>query len=108
MGNDLKRVAFKMKLLKGFEAEYQKRHDEIWPELQELLKDSGINEYSIFLDAATGSLFGFLKIADPIKLDELPSFPVMQKWWKFMGDIMETNPDHSPVSIPLKEVFYLL
>lgn len=108
MGNDLKRVAFKMKLIKGFEAEYQKRHDEIWPDLRVLLKDSGISEYSIYLDEETGSLFGFLKIADPIKLDELPSFPVMQKWWKFMGDIMETNPDNSPVSIPLKEVFYLL
>lgn len=108
MGNDLKRVAFKMKLIKGFEAEYQKRHDEIWPDLQGLLKDSGISEYSIFLDQETGSLFGFLKIVDQIKLDELPSFPVMQKWWKFMGDIMETNPDNSPVNIPLKEVFYLL
>lgn len=108
MGNNLKRVAFKMKLIKGFEAEYQKRHDEIWPDLQVLLKDSGISEYSIFLEKETGSLFGFLKIADPIKLDELPSYPVMQQWWKFMGDIMETNPDNSPVSIPLNEVFYLL
>jgi L-rhamnose mutarotase len=108
MGNDLKRVAFKMKLIKGFEAEYQKRHDEIWPDLQLLLKDSGISEYSIFLEEETGNLFGFLKITDPIQLDELPSFPVMQKWWKFMGDIMETKPDNSPVSIALKEVFYLV
>jgi L-rhamnose mutarotase len=107
MGNDLKRVAFKMKLIKGFEAEYKKRHDEIWPELQSLLKDSGISEYSIFLEEETGNLFGFLNIKYPFKLAELPSFPVMQKWWKFMGDIMETNPDHSPVSIPLSEVFYL-
>ena len=104
----LKRVAFKMKLIKGFEAEYQKRHDEIWPELQELLKGTGISEYSIFLEEETGNLFGFLKIAAPLKLEELPRFPVMQKWWKYMGDIMETNPDNSPISIPLKEVFYLL
>ncbi len=108
MENDLTRVAFKMKLIKGFESEYQKRHDEIWPDLQALLKDSGICEYSIFLEEETGNLFGFLKIADSVKLDALPSFPVMQKWWKFMGDIMETNPDQSPISIPLKEVFYLL
>jgi L-rhamnose mutarotase len=84
-----------------------KRHDEIWPNLQELLKDSGIKEYSIFLEEKTGHLFGFLKIEHPTKLDELPSFPVMQKWWQYMSDIMETNPDHSPIIIPLKEVFYL-
>ncbi len=108
MEKGLQRVAFKMKLIKGFETEYQKRHDEIWPSLQELLKDSGISEYSIFLEQETGNLFGFLKIENPIKIDELPSFPVMQDWWKFMGDIMETNPDNSPVSIPLKEVFYLI
>jgi L-rhamnose mutarotase len=108
MNHGFQRVAFKMKLIKGFEAEYQKRHDEIWPDLQVLLKDSGIKEYSIFLEQETGNLFGFLKIEQPIKLDELPSYPVMQKWWLFMSDIMETNSDHSPVSIPLKEVFYLL
>jgi len=107
MENGYQRVAFKMKLIKGFEAEYQKRHDEIWPELQTLLKDSGISEYSIFLEVETGNLFGFLKIEQPIKLDELPSYPVMQQWWLYMGDIMETNSDDSPVSIPLKEVFYL-
>lgn len=107
MENSFQRVAFKMKLIKGYEVEYQKRHNEIWPDLQELLKVSGINEYSIFLEEETGNLFGFLKIEHPIKLDELPSFPVMQKWWQYMSDIMETNPDHSPISIPLKEVFYL-
>jgi L-rhamnose mutarotase len=107
MENGLQRVAFKMKLIKGFESEYQKRHDEIWPDLQQLLKDSGISEYAIFLEAETGHLFGFLKIEHPIKLDELPTYPVMQKWWLYMSDIMETNSDHSPVSIPLKEVFYL-
>lgn len=107
MEKELQRIAFKMKLVKGFEVEYQKRHDEIWPSLKALLKDSGISEYSIFLEQETGNLFGFLKIEKPIKLAELPSFQVMQEWWKFMGDIMETNPDNSPVSIPLKEVFYL-
>ncbi len=108
MEKGLQRMAFKMKLIKGFEAEYKKRHDEIWPELQTLLKDSGISEYSIFLEEDTGNLFGFLKMKDPLKLDGLPSFPVMQKWWEFMGDIMETNPDNSPVSLHLEEVFYLL
>ena len=103
----MERVAFKMKLFKGKELEYKKRHDEIWPELSELLDEKGVREYSIFLDEETDSLFGFLKIPDTKKLDELPSHPVMKKWWAYMKDIMESHPDNSPVSVPLKEVFYL-
>ena len=101
------RVAFKMQLFAGKKEEYKKRHDEIWPELVLLLKATGISEYSIFLDETTNSLFGVLKAADPAALDNLPSHVVMQKWWQYMGDIMESNPDNSPVSIPLEEVFYL-
>lgn len=96
-----------MKLFPGFEAEYKRRHDAIWPELSTLLRDSGIEEYSIFLDSSTMDLFGCLRIADPVKLDKLPAEPIMQKWWDYMKDIMETNPDHSPVATTLKEVFYL-
>ena len=101
------KVAFKMKLFPGFEAEYKKRHDEIWPDLLALLKESGISDYSIFLDEETNSLFGVLKVTDPKNLDNLPQHEVMQRWWKYMADIMEANEDSSPVSIPLKEVFYL-
>ena len=101
------RLAFKMKLFPGHEAEYKKRHDEIWPELSALLKQTGISEYSIFLDEESSSLFGFLKVEDRESLDSLPAQAIMQKWWSYMGDIMESNPDNSPVSIPLKEVFYL-
>ena len=103
----MQRVAFRMKLFKDNEAEYKKRHDELWPELSELLKEKGVQEYSIFLDEASGFLFGCLKIQDAKKLDELPSHPVMQKWWAYMKDIMDSNTDNSPVSMPLKEVFYL-
>lgn len=103
----MQRVAFKMRLFKGQEAEYKKRHDELWPELESLLQETGIREYSIFLDEATGDLFGVLKIDDALKLDQLPAQPIMKKWWAYMKDIMESNPDNSPVSIPLREVFYL-
>jgi len=101
------RHAFTMKLFPGQEAEYQRRHDAIWPELSDLLKETGIEEYSIFLDPGTLVLFGVLQIDDPDRLDDLPSHPVMRKWWDYMADIMDTNPDHSPVSQPLKEVFYM-
>lgn len=103
----MKRVAFKMQLHKGQEEEYKKRHEKLWPELEQLLKETGIQEYSIFLDPGTLSLFGVLKITDEQALDELPKHPVMKRWWTYMKDIMDSNPDHSPVSIPLKEVFYL-
>ena len=103
----MKRIAFKMQLKQGAEAEYKKRHDELWPELKELLKSTGMSDYSIFLDESTNSLFGILKIDDAQLLDELPAHPLMQKWWLYMKDIMESNPDNSPISIPLKEVFYL-
>ena len=101
------RIASKMKLLKGFEAEYKRRHDELWPELKALLKEAGISDYSIFLDAETNVLFAYFTIEDDKKLDDLPEQTVMKKWWAYMKDIMETNDDNSPVSTPLKEVFYL-
>lgn len=91
----------------GSEAEYQRRHDAIWPELVVLLQSSGIHDYSIFLDEQTHTLFGVLKAEDPAALEALPAQEVMQRWWAYMCDIMEANPDHSPVSIPLPEVFYL-
>ena len=103
----MERVAFKMQLNKGCEEEYRKRHDQIWPELQELLKEHGISEYSIFLDQLTNNLFGVLKVTDSEMLVTLPENEVMQRWWKYMKDIMQSNPDNSPVSIPLTEVFYL-
>lgn len=103
----MKRIAFKMQLHKGFEDEYKKRHDELWPELKSLLKSSGISDYSIFFDEITNSLFGILKAVDSKSIDDLSAHPVMKKWWLHMRDIMESNPDNSPVSIPLKEVFYL-
>jgi L-rhamnose mutarotase len=96
-----------MKLFPGFEEEYKKRHDQLWPELKVLLHKSGVHDYSIFLDEATLTLFGVMQVDDPALLQELPDHPVMKKWWAYMRDIMETNPDNSPVSVPLKEVFYL-
>jgi L-rhamnose mutarotase len=103
----MQQLAFEMKLMKGYEVEYQRRHSAIWPELVELLKVNGISEYHIYLNEQSLSLFGVLKIHDPIKLEELPHHPVMKKWWAYMKDIMETNPDNSPLSVPLKNVFRL-
>lgn len=103
----MERVAFKMHLKKGMREEYKKRHDAIWPELKQLLKDAGISEYSIFLDEETDTLFAFQKVTEGSGSQDLGQNELVQKWWKYMADIMKTNPDNSPVSVPLKEVFYL-
>lgn len=101
------RHAFKMQLHPGQSAEYQRRHDAIWPELSALLRAAGISNYSIFLDAESHALLGVLDIADPAALDQLPAEAVMQRWWAYMADIMETHPDNRPLSVPLQEVFHL-
>jgi len=103
----MQRLAFRMKLHPGQEEEYQRRHDTIWPELVALLKETGISDYSIYLDKESLQLFGILSVEDAAKIDALPEHPVMQKWWAYMKDIMDCNADNSPVSIPLQQVFHL-
>ncbi len=103
----MQRHAFTMRLNKGMEAEYTRRHDEIWPDLVDLLHEAGISNYSIHLDAETNTLFGYLERREDHTMDDLPNHPVMQKWWAYMGDIMATNPDGSPIAIPLAETFYM-
>ena len=99
--------AFRMNVLKGFEDEYKKRHDEIWGELKNLLKEYGISNYRIFLDEQSNALFAFFDIEDETKLSNLAKETIMQQWWDFMKDIMPTNVDNSPKTYKLKEVFYL-
>lgn len=101
------KTAFKMKLYPGFIEEYKKRHDEIWPELKKLLRESGVYDYSIFFDEETNILFAVQKSRKNEGSQDLGDLDIVKKWWKFMADIMETNEDNSPVTIPLKEVFYL-
>ncbi|WP_028296528.1 L-rhamnose mutarotase [Olivibacter sitiensis] len=101
------RIAFKMKLVSGFEAEYKKRHNEIWPELCRLLKDSGISDYSIFLDEESGTLFAVQEQNLGKSSQDLGESPIVKKWWAYMADIMETNVDGSPVTIPLRLMFHL-
>lgn len=103
----MKREAFKMYLKPGYEAEYERRHSKIWPEVKQLLKESGVSDYSIYWDKDTNILFAVQKISGEASSQDLGDNPIIQKWWAYMADIMETNPDNSPVSIPLKEVFHM-
>ena len=100
-------IASRINLFPGQAEEYEKRHDEIFPELVTALKAAGISDYTIWLDPETHHLFGILTRSDDHTLDRLPDQEVMKRWWKHMADIMETHPDNVPVQVPLKRVFFL-
>lgn len=97
------RYAFTMRLKPGSEAEYKRRHDEIWPELLELMARDGVRNYSIYRDGLT--LFAYLERDDPAP-PGLPSEAIVWRWWESMAPLMETNDDFSPIQHPIEEVFH--
>ena len=101
------RKAFVMSVHLGHEHEYERRHRPIWAELEAVLKAHGVHNYSIFLHPGTLQLFGYVEIEDEARWAAIASTPECQRWWQHMGDIMPSNPDHSPVSLGLREVFHL-
>lgn len=103
----MKRFAFKMYLKPGYEKEYARRHGLIWPELKKMLKESGVSDYSIFWDKETNILFAVQKNSGGTSSQDASIDPVIQKWWDYMADIMDVNPDNSPISIPLEELFHM-
>lgn len=103
----MQKYAFKMRLNAGMEAEYLRRHDQIWPELVDLLHQAGISDYSIYLDPETLILFGVLWRTDDHKMDDLPHSPIMAKWWAHMADIMQSHPSNEPVATPLVPMFHM-
>lgn len=103
----MQKYAFRMRLNPGCRDEYKRRHDEIWPELVDLLHDAGVSDYSIHLDAETDLLFGVLWRKDGHSMDALPDSAVMQRWWAHMADVMATQPDNKPEVVELDTVFHL-
>lgn len=98
---------FKMKLYQGMEAEYEKRHNELWPEMKDMIHEYGGKNYSIFWDRETNILFGYIEIDDEELWGKSADTDICRKWWGFMEPVMETNPDHSPVSVDLHAMFHL-
>jgi L-rhamnose mutarotase len=101
------RKAFVMSVNPGSEEEYERRHRSIWKELEEVLQSHGVHSYSIFLQPETRQLFAYAEIEDEARWDAIARTDVCQKWWTFMQDLMPVNPDRSPQSTPLREVFHL-
>ena len=103
----MKRFGFKMQLKPGCEKEYERRHAAIWPELVEMIKEQGVGNYSIFWDRETNILFAYQEIEGEQSSQDMGADETTKRWWDYMKDIMETNPDNSPVTIPIQEVFHL-
>ncbi|WP_142786626.1 L-rhamnose mutarotase [Changchengzhania lutea] len=101
------RKAFKMKVFPEKIEEYVKRHNPIWEDLKSLLKDHGVHNYSIFLDKETHCLFGYAEIDSEEKWQQIAYTEICQKWWVSMSNLMATNPDNSPLSLDLDEVFHM-
>lgn len=98
---------FKMKLYEGMEKEYEKRHNELWQDMKDMIHEYGGKNYSIFWDKDTNILFGYIEIEDEEKWNASAETEVCRRWWHFMASVMETNPDESPVSVDLKMMFHL-
>jgi L-rhamnose mutarotase len=98
---------FKMKLYEGMEAEYEKRHNALWQEMKDMIHEYGGKNYTIFFDKDTYTLFGYIEIESEERWAMTADTEICKKWWAYMADIMDTNPDNSPVSIDLKNVFHL-
>lgn len=101
------RKAFRMWVHPGQEAEYERRHSPIWPELERVLKANGVHNYSIFLDPSDRSLFAYVEVEDEARWDAIAETPECRRWWAHMREVMPSNPDDSPVSRDLREVFHL-
>ena len=101
------RKAFRMSVNAGQEAEYERRHNPIWRELEETLVGHGVRTYSIFLDPATRDLFAYAEIDSEERWAAIASTEVCRRWWRHMKEVMPANPDDSPVSSELREVFHI-
>lgn len=101
------RIAFRMNVNPGQEAEYVARHNPIWPELESLLKEHGVKTYTIFLDRKTNDLFAYAEAADLEKWQAIAETETCRKWWDYMAPLMPTNPDKSPVVGELEEIFHI-
>lgn len=99
-------IAFRMQLRPGAEAEYRRRHDELWPDLAAALRAAGVHDYSIFLDPETLSLFAVLRMTADGDRERLAAAPVMRRWWDHMAELMLTQPDNRPVEHSLERVFH--
>ncbi len=98
-------ICTRMRLLSNDYAEYKQRHQQVYPELEQKFKAAGVSEYTIWFDDELCALFAYVKLDNITEWNMIPESEICQKWWQFMADIMEANPDNSPVSKELIKVY---
>jgi len=101
------RKAFLMTLKTGSRAEYARRHNPIWPDLETVLKEHGVSNYSIFYDDISERLFAYAEIESEERWRQIADSEVCKRWWAHMATLMLTNTDHSPLTTDLECVFHL-
>jgi L-rhamnose mutarotase len=99
-------VTFGLRLRPGCEAEYQRRHDEIWPELRAALLEVGILHYEIHLLRPEGLLFAFQHRRRDHQVDRLRETEVFRRWQAHMADILVQDGD-GPLRLDLEPMFAL-
>ena len=87
--------------------EYKKLHSAVWPQVLEMIRLCNIRNYSIYWDKDTNILFGYQEIEGETSSQDMGADEVTRRWWDYMADLMEVNPDNSPVTVSLREVFHL-
>jgi L-rhamnose mutarotase len=101
------RKAFRMSIHPGAAAEYARRHQPVWAELEATLIEHGLTSYSIFLDTGTNDLFAYVEVESEERWADVARTAVCQRWWQYMRDLMPVNSDNSPVAADLREVFHI-
>ena len=101
------RKAFLMTLRPGCREEYERRHNPVWPEMEEVLSRHGVHNYSIFHRPGTDTLFAYAEIESEELWRRVAETEACRRWWAYMKDLMLTEADDSPVSETLIEVFHL-
>jgi L-rhamnose mutarotase len=101
------RLAFRMKVNAGQEAEYIGRHNPIWPELESTLLAHGVTSYTIFLDRQSGDLFAYAEVDDLARWQAIAETPICRQWWDHMAPLMPTHADNRPVAGDLEEIFHI-
>lgn len=104
----MERFAWKATVKEGMLAEYKKRHDNIWAELKNVLKDAGICNYTIW---NTGNeLFGYFECEKGVAFAEKiqAESPIVDKWNEYMKDVMTMELDPVTGAQPkMTQVFFL-
>ena len=104
----MEKYAWKAKIKKGMEAEYVKRHNEIWQELVEVLKSAGICNYTIWRNG--DELFGYYECekGEEFACRTQAESPVVDRWNEYKKDVMEMELDPETGAQPkLVKVFEL-